>query len=240
MVLSTPAEKPALFTVLASQQNRGKRRRQGQRIKRGNGNRKRDGQCELAEKNSRGSREERHRQNTATSTSEVAITAPATSFMATEAALCVSRFPLACGVRYSQSPRWRRPPPSPVARVMPNSVSVLIENPSSLTNAKVPINETGMVTAGIRVLRQSSRKRKITRITRTMASRRDQTRPGWIRRRRRWYQKHARYHAGRKASWTSRANSAIASAVHFKGVRVGELGDGNANGLMAVERDAEL
>ncbi len=58
---------------------------------------------------------------------------------------------------------------SPVASVMPNSVSVLIENPSSLTNANVPISDTGMVTAGIKVLRQSSRKTKITRITSTMA-----------------------------------------------------------------------
>jgi len=34
----------------------------------------------------------------------------------------------------------------PVARVMPNSVSVLMEKPSSLTKANVPMSETGMVT----------------------------------------------------------------------------------------------
>ena len=36
----------------------------------------------------------------------------------------------------------------PVASTMPNSVSVLIEKSNSLMNAKVPISETGMVTAG--------------------------------------------------------------------------------------------
>ena len=42
----------------------------------------------------------------------------------------------------------------PVARVIPNSVSVLIEKPKSFTNAKVPISATGMVIAGISVVRQ--------------------------------------------------------------------------------------
>jgi len=37
-------------------------------------------------------------------------------------------------------------------------------------NAKVPISETGIVTAGMIVARQSSRNRKITRITIPMAS----------------------------------------------------------------------
>ena len=59
---------------------------------------------------------------------------------------------------------------NPVASVMPNRVSVLMENPSSLTKAKVPISETGIVTDGMIVLRQSSRNTKITRMTRTMAS----------------------------------------------------------------------
>ena len=36
----------------------------------------------------------------------------------------------------------------PVARVRPKSVSVLIEKPKSLTKAKVPMSETGMVTRG--------------------------------------------------------------------------------------------
>ena len=53
---------------------------------------------------------------------------------------------------------------------MPNSVSELIENPKSLINANVPTSETGIVTAGMIVARQSSRNRKITRITIAMAS----------------------------------------------------------------------
>ena len=48
----------------------------------------------------------------------------------------------------------------PVARVMPNNVSELMEKPKILTKAKVPISETGIVTAGMMVARQSSKKKK--------------------------------------------------------------------------------
>jgi hypothetical protein len=41
---------------------------------------------------------------------------------------------------------------------------------SSLTKAKVPMRETGMVTAGMRVVRQSSRNTKMTRMTSAMAT----------------------------------------------------------------------
>ncbi len=58
----------------------------------------------------------------------------------------------------------------PVASTRPNSVSVLIEKPNNFTNANVPINDTGMVNAGISVLRQFCRNRNNTRTTRTMAS----------------------------------------------------------------------
>ena len=53
----------------------------------------------------------------------------------------------------------------PVASVMPNSVSVLIEKPNSLTNANVPISDTGIVIAGISVVRQFCRNRNMTRTT---------------------------------------------------------------------------
>ena len=59
---------------------------------------------------------------------------------------------------------------NPVARVMPNKVSVLMENPSSRTNRNVPTSETGMVAAGMIVLCQSCRNKKMTRMTRTIAS----------------------------------------------------------------------
>ena len=58
----------------------------------------------------------------------------------------------------------------PVASVMPNSVSVLIENPNSFTNAKVPMSETGIVIVGMSVVRQFWRNRNMTRTTRPMAS----------------------------------------------------------------------
>ncbi len=58
----------------------------------------------------------------------------------------------------------------PVASVMPNSVSVLIEKPSSLTNANVPISDTGMVIAGISVVRQFWRNRNMTSTTSAIAS----------------------------------------------------------------------
>ncbi len=53
---------------------------------------------------------------------------------------------------------------------MPNNVSVLMEKPKNLAKIKVPISETGMVIAGITVLRQPCRNRKITTITMMMAS----------------------------------------------------------------------
>ncbi len=45
-----------------------------------------------------------------------------------------------------------------------------MEKPKILMKAKVPISETGMVTAGMMVARQSSRKKKITMMTIRMAS----------------------------------------------------------------------
>src|ERR1700742_2505772 len=93
--------------------------------------------------------------NTATRTSDVAMTAPATSFIATEAALCGSVMPSTmCRSTFSMT-TIASSTTSPVASVIPNSVSVLIENPNSLTKMKVPISETGIVIAGINVLRQS-------------------------------------------------------------------------------------
>ena len=55
----------------------------------------------------------------------------------------------------------------PVASTMPKSVSVLIEKSNSLMNANVPMSETGIVIAGMIVLRQFCRNRNITRMTRS-------------------------------------------------------------------------
>jgi hypothetical protein len=59
---------------------------------------------------------------------------------------------------------------SPVARVRPKSVSVLIEKPKSFTNANVPIKETGIVIDGMSVLVPVWRKMKMTATTRAIAS----------------------------------------------------------------------
>ena len=58
----------------------------------------------------------------------------------------------------------------PVASVIPNKVSELIEKSKTLMNANVPTSETGMVIAGIIVARQSRRNKKMTAITMRMAS----------------------------------------------------------------------
>ena len=58
----------------------------------------------------------------------------------------------------------------PVARTMPKSVRTLIEKSNSLMNAKVPISDTGIVIAGMTVLRQFCRNRNMTRMTRPIAS----------------------------------------------------------------------
>src|SRR5215467_14763146 len=95
--------------------------------------------------------------NTATSTSDVAITAPATSFIATEAALCGSVIPSTmCRSTFSIT-TIASSTTRPVASVIPNRVSVLIENPKAFTKMKVPISETGIVIAGMNVLLQSCR-----------------------------------------------------------------------------------
>src|SRR5215471_5616362 len=93
--------------------------------------------------------------NTATSTKDVATTAPATSFMATDAALCGSVMPSTmCRSTFSIT-TIASSTTRPVASVIPNKVSVLIEKPNSFTKMNVPIRDTGIVIAGMNVLRQS-------------------------------------------------------------------------------------
>src|SRR6476646_8970754 len=108
--------------------------------------------------------------NTEIKTSDVATTALDTSAIAAEVARCGSVPSLViCRWAFSMT-TMASSTTGPVARVMPNSVRKLMENPKALMKAKVPINETGMVTAGMMVARQSSRNKKITRMTMTTAS----------------------------------------------------------------------
>src|ERR1700744_828447 len=89
--------------------------------------------------------------NTEMSTRDVAITALVTSAMATEVAVCGSECSsLICRCTFSIT-TMASSTTSPVASVMPNMVNELIENPKILMKAKVPINETGMVMAGMMV-----------------------------------------------------------------------------------------
>src|ERR1700677_1144660 len=108
--------------------------------------------------------------NTAMSTSDVAMTALVTSPIASEVALCGSQWSAAmCRCTFSMT-TMASSTTSPDASVIPNSVSELMEKPKTLMNAKVPISETGIVTAGMMVARQSSRKRKMTIMTIAIAS----------------------------------------------------------------------
>ena len=107
---------------------------------------------------------------TAISTSEVAMTALVTSPMAREVASCGFECSMSmCRCTFSMT-TMASSTTRPVASVMPKSVSELIEKPKILMNANVPISETGMVTAGMMVARQSSRNRKMTAMTMTIAA----------------------------------------------------------------------
>src|SRR6202040_251982 len=108
--------------------------------------------------------------NTEIRTNEVATTALDTSRMATEVAACGSVLSwLMWRCAFSMT-TIASSTTSPVARVIPKSVSELIEKPNMFMNAKVPISDTGIVTAGMMVARQSSRNRKITTMTMRTAS----------------------------------------------------------------------
>src|ERR1700690_1696554 len=107
---------------------------------------------------------------TAISTNEVAMTALVTSPMASDVALCGSQCSAAIWRCTFSMTTIASSTTRPVASVMPKSVSELIENPNTLMNANVPISETGMVTAGMMVARQSSRNKKITAMTMAIAS----------------------------------------------------------------------
>src|SRR5665213_626672 len=106
--------------------------------------------------------------NTASSTSELATTALVISRIAAEAPANGSiRFSLTKRAMFSMT-TMASSTTSPVARVSPNSVRVLIEKPSTFINAKVPIRETGIVIAGISVVRHDCRNRNTTAITSTI------------------------------------------------------------------------
>src|SRR6516164_7365378 len=108
--------------------------------------------------------------NTEISTSDVAMTALVTSLIASEVATLGSQCSAAmCRWTFSIT-TMASSTTRPVANVIPNIVSALMENPKILMKAKVPINETGIVMAGMMVARQSRRNRKMTTMTIMIAS----------------------------------------------------------------------
>ncbi len=107
---------------------------------------------------------------TASSTSDEATTAPVISDIA-------SRAPSNGAIPFSWMKRAMfsmttiaSSTTRPVASVMPKSVSVLIEKPSTFIRKNVPSSEIGIVSAGMSVVRQSCKNKKITTTTRMIAT----------------------------------------------------------------------
>ncbi len=102
---------------------------------------------------------------TASSTSELATTALVISRIAADAPAYDSmRFSFTKRAMFSMT-TIASSTTRPVASVRPNSVSVLIEKPSAFIRPNVPISETGIVIAGISVVRHDCRNRKTTATT---------------------------------------------------------------------------
>ena len=95
--------------------------------------------------------------NTAMRTSEVAMIGPVTSAMARWAASRASRVFSSSWRETFSTTTMASSTTRPMARTRPNMVSVLMEKPITCMSANVPIKDTGMVIAGIRVARQPCR-----------------------------------------------------------------------------------
>ncbi len=107
--------------------------------------------------------------NTATSVSDIAITANAIS---REPSIEPARGVLPCSMWRWQfsSTTIASSTTRPTASTTPSSVSTLIEKPRTYRKKNAPTSDTGMVTNGISVERTERRKRKITSTTSSTAS----------------------------------------------------------------------
>ena len=113
--------------------------------------------------------------NTASSTRVVAMIGPETSSIARMDA-CLGVTPGSSRLRATFSTTTIASSTTmPMASTSPKSVRVLMVNPRAAMTAKVPISETGMVSAGISVARKSCRKNSTVRITSTAAMNRVST-----------------------------------------------------------------
>ena len=107
--------------------------------------------------------------NTASSTSVVATTGPVTCCIALiVASLAGSRSSCMMRMVFSTT-TMASSTTMPMASTRPKSDSVLIDNPSDSITANVPISATGMVAAGIRVVRKSCKKTQTVSTTSTTA-----------------------------------------------------------------------
>jgi len=107
---------------------------------------------------------------TASSTRVVATMAPPTSPIAFDVASFAERPSVSISRMVFSTTTMASSTTMPMASTSPNSVRLLIDWPVASITAKVPISETGMVTAGTRVVRQSWRKIQTVKITSRMAT----------------------------------------------------------------------
>ncbi len=108
--------------------------------------------------------------NTAHSTRMIAISAPATSRIASIEAVFASIFSSRMSRSTFSSTTIASSTTMPMASTIAKRVSVLIEKPSAYRPAKVPMMDTGTASIGISVARPVCRKTNTTRSTSSAAS----------------------------------------------------------------------
>ncbi len=109
--------------------------------------------------------------NTANSTNTTPITGPTSSLIAFVTASRAVYFPVSMYRDEFSTTMIASSTTMAIARINPNNVNVLTENPNAPMTASVPINETGILRQGMITARKFWRKRKITRTTRAVVSR---------------------------------------------------------------------
>ena len=97
--------------------------------------------------------------NTASSTRVVATTGPATCSIARAVAAFADRPSVSIRRIVFSTTTMASSTTMPMASTSPNRVKVLIDSPRTSITPKVPSRETGIVTAGISVVRRSCRNR---------------------------------------------------------------------------------
>jgi hypothetical protein len=107
--------------------------------------------------------------NTAQSTSTIAMSAPRTCRIARSAATRADTFSTAMMRSTFSITTIASSTTMPIASTSANSVSTLMEKPSTRRPRNVPITETGTASMGIRVARKLCRKRNTTNATRIIA-----------------------------------------------------------------------